>query len=149
MYRINEEQPERAILIGLQQPGKTEEEIMYDWAEFAELAQTAGAVEVGRMVQARANPDPALFLGSGKAESLAGLVKETEADLVISLQELSPVQVRNLETLTEVRVIDRTDLVLDIFAGRARTREGKLQVELAQLNYLLPRLRVNAECFII
>lgn len=110
------------------------------WTEFVELVAAAGGVVVGRLVQPRTTPDPSFFLGSGKAEFLAEVVKETEADLVIALQELTASQVRHLEELTGVRVIDRTNLILDIFAQRARNHEGKLQVELAQLNYLLPRL---------
>ncbi|TCL75093.1 GTP-binding protein HflX [Hydrogenispora ethanolica] len=132
--------PEKAILIGLSSPRADERILEYEWNEFAELVKTAGAEEAGRMLQARETPDPALFLGSGKAEALAELVRSAEADLVISIQELSPVQVRNLEDQVRVRVIDRTDLILDIFAQRARSREGQLQVELAQLNYSLPRL---------
>ena len=112
----------------------------YDWDEFVELTHTAGAVEVGRVVQTRDHPDPATFLGSGKAQFLAEMVREQMADLVISLQELTPVQIRNLEDITQVRVLDRTDLILDIFAGRAQTKEGKLQVELAQLKTILPRI---------
>lgn len=130
---------EQAILIGIQEQApdcKTE----YDWAEFVELAGTAGAVEVGRIIQPRDHPDPSTFLGSGKAHYLAELVREKTADLVISLQELTPVQIRNLEDITQVRVLDRTDLILDIFAGRARTKEGKLQIELAQLKTILPRI---------
>ena len=132
--------PERAIFLGITPPQTAEVELNYQWAEFIELAATAGAEEAGRVVQSRKDPDPAYFLGSGKAASLAEMVRETAADLVISLQELSPVQVRNLMELTGVRVIDRTNLILDIFAQRAQTKEGKLQVELAQLNYALPRL---------
>lgn len=101
---------------------------------------TAGGTAVGTLVQARNTPDPTFFLGSGKAEFLAEQVKETEAELVIALQELTASQVRHLEELTGVRVIDRTNLILDIFAQRAHSHEGKLQIELAQLNYLLPRL---------
>ncbi len=130
---------EQAVLIGIgePQPGSVTE---HYWVEFAELVKTAGAVEAGRIIQPRDHPDPAFFIGSGKAGLLAELVRETRAELVISIQELSSVQVRNLEDITGVRVIDRTDLILDIFAGRAHTKEGKLQVELARLNYLLPRL---------
>ncbi len=100
----------------------------------------AGGIVVESLVQTRSTPDPTFFLGSGKAEFLAERVRATEAELVIALQELTPSQVRHLEELTEVRVIDRTNLILDIFAQRAHSHEGKLQVELAQLNYLLPRL---------
>ena len=91
-------------------------------------------------MQERAKPDPATFLGSGKVEMLAAACAETGADVVIFDNELSPAQLRNLERSLERKVVDRTQLILDIFARRARTREGKLQVELAQLKYLMPRL---------
>jgi GTPase len=134
-----EQIPEKAILIGIHNSRPQKESISF-WVELEELAQTAGATVVGSIMQPRDNPDPALFLGSGKAEELARQVKELGADIVIAAQELSPVQVRNLSDLIGTKVIDRTGLILDIFAQRAQTREGKLQVELAQLNYLLPRI---------
>ena len=93
-----------------------------------------------RSVQERENPSPALFLGRGKAEALAAACAEAAIDLVVVDAELTPVQLRNLEKALDCRVVDRTQLILDIFASRARTREGRLQVELAQLRYLLPRL---------
>lgn len=108
--------------------------------ELVRLCETAGAQVVAEIIQKRTKPDPAYYIGKGKAEELAGLVIEKEANLVVVDEELSPSQTRNLEEVLDVRVIDRTALILDIFARRARTREGKLQVELAQLNYLLPRL---------
>ena len=131
---------ERAVLFGIngfQYSGPNFESV---WGEFVDLAKAAGALPVAQVIQSRANPDPAFLLGSGKAEELKDSVGETLAELLISLQGLSPVQVRNLEDLTGVRVADRTDLILDIFAQRAQTKEGKLQVELAQLSHLLPRL---------
>ena len=108
--------------------------------ELARLAETAGAEVVGSLVQRRDRPDAATFLGRGKVQEVSALCAETGADLLICDRELSPAQARNLEEMAGVRVIDRSHLILDIFACRARTREGKLQVELAQLNYLLPRL---------
>ena len=108
--------------------------------ELAGLAVTAGATVVHRSIQVRSKPDPAFFLGRGKADSLARACAEARVGLVIFDDELTPGQLRNLEERLGRRVIDRTDLILDIFASRARTREGKLQVELAQLRYLLPRL---------
>lgn len=108
--------------------------------ELESLAATAGAVVLSRVVQARPSLDAATLIGSGKVTELAGLVKGLEADLVIFDPELSPTQQRNLEKALDARVVDRTQVILDIFASRARTREGQLQVELAQLNYLLPRL---------
>lgn len=135
---------ERTILVGISFAGSNRDQTEYTWHEFSELARTAGSEVVGRIVQERKSPDPAFFIGSGKVMWLADEVRRLEADLIITLQELTPSQVRNLEEKTGVRVIDRTDLILDIFANRARTREGKLQVELAQLNYLLPRLGGSA-----
>lgn len=108
--------------------------------ELAELATSAGAAVVGRLVQARPAPEAATLIGHGKVDELAAEVASSGADLVIFDHDLSPTQQRNLEKAVDARVIGRTQLILDIFATRARTREGRLQVELAQLNYLLPRL---------
>jgi GTP-binding protein HflX len=108
--------------------------------ELAGLAAAAGATVVLRVLQDRPKPDPATFLGSGKVAALAASCDELDIDVVIFDNELSPAQLRNLEAALERKVVDRTQLILDIFARRARTREGKLQVELAQLKYLLPRL---------
>ncbi len=109
-------------------------------AELRELTTSAGARNVGEFLQRRARPDPATLIGSGKVEELKGAVASVAADLVIFDHELTPSQQRNLERELGVRIIDRTQLILDIFARHARTREGQLQVELAQLQYLLPRL---------
>ncbi|QNI36013.1 GTPase HflX [Edaphobacter albus] len=109
-------------------------------AEFKELARSAGAEIAATLVQRRARPDPATLVGQGKLEEIAGVTASTNADLVLFDHDLSPSQMRNLETALGVRVIDRTQLILDIFARHARTREGQLQVELAQLEYQLPRL---------
>jgi GTP-binding protein HflX len=108
--------------------------------ELAGLAEAAGARVVLRVLQDRPKPDPATFLGSGKVETLARACAETGADVVIFDNELSPAQLRNLESKLDRKVVDRKHLILDIFSRRARTREGKLQVELAQLKYLMPRL---------
>lgn len=108
--------------------------------ELEELAETAGAEVVGRMSQKRDKPDSGTFLGNGRLEELGDFCKNNEVDLVIADSELAPAQLRNIEKATDVRVIDRTTLILDIFAERARSNEGKLQVELAQLRYSLPRL---------
>ena len=108
--------------------------------ELAELALSAGAAVVERVLQSRDAPEAATLIGPGKAAELAASVGAGAADVVIFDRELTPTQQRNLEKLTRTRVIDRTQLILDIFAARARTREGRLQVELAQLSYLLPRL---------
>ena len=109
--------------------------------ELSELARTAGVVVAGTDIQRRQKPDPALFIGKGKADELHALKHEAGYDLLIFNEELSPRQQRNLEKRLEVKVIDRTELILDIFAQRARTREGRLQVEAAQLHHLLPRLQ--------
>jgi len=107
----------------------------------AALAETAGAEVLDGLLQRRAHPDPATFLGKGKAEELRDLVKSVGADTVIADTELAPSQRRALEDVVRVKVIDRTAVILDIFAQHAKSREGKAQVELAQLEYLLPRLR--------
>ncbi|HLB61443.1 MAG TPA: GTPase HflX [Actinomycetota bacterium] len=109
--------------------------------ELAALADTAGAEPVARILQARTDPDPATFVGKGKLEEIHRALHGSGADAVILDDELSPGQLRNLEERLGVKVVDRTALILDIFALHARSREGKAQVELAQLNYLLPRLR--------
>jgi GTP-binding protein HflX len=127
---------ERAVLVGVG-PGMTED----DLDELAALADSAGAEPVARMVQSRAGPDPATYVGKGKLDELHRVVHGNGAEAVILDRELSPGQLRSLEERVGVKVIDRTALILDIFALHARSREGKAQVELAQLNYLLPRLR--------
>ena len=109
-------------------------------AEFEELARSAGAEIAATMVQRRSRPDPATLVGHGKLEEIAGVAASAGADLVLFDHDLTPSQMRNLEAKLETRVIDRTQLILDIFARHARTREGQLQVELAQLEYQLPRL---------
>ena len=108
--------------------------------ELAELAASAGAVVVERVIQARDRIEAATLIGSGKVRELSASIHANRADAIIFDQDLTPTQQRNLEKQLEVKIIDRTQLILDIFASRARTREGRLQVELAQLNYLLPRL---------
>ena len=109
-------------------------------AEFRELVASAGGVVVAEISQNRARPDPATLIGSGKVEEIAGVAASTEASLVLFDHDLTPTQLRNLATALPCRVLDRTQLILDIFARHARTREGQLQVELAQLEYMLPRL---------
>jgi len=108
--------------------------------ELAELSASAGARIIERVLQSRPAAEAATLIGHGKVDELAAAVKSHDADVVIFDQDLSPTQQRNLEKALDTKVIDRTQLILDIFASRARTREGRLQVELAQLNYLLPRL---------
>ncbi len=132
-------QEEKAIMVGLEtsRPGEAIDRSM---EELALLAETAGAEVVDQIIQKRDAPDPANYIGKGKTEELAALVQMHEAELVIFNDELSPSQIRNLDRVIEAKVIDRTNLILDIFARRALSREGKLQVELAQMHYLLPRL---------
>ena len=132
---------EKAILVGTPRDGAGAGESAEHLAELARLTDTAGGLVAGELVQRLDAPRPRYYLGKGKAEVLAALVREREADLVIFDDELTPAQGKNLETLCGVRVMDRAELILDIFATRARTYEARLQVELAQLQYLLPRLR--------
>ena len=132
---------ERAILVGTPRGGDRTRDAAEHLAELARLADTAGGLVVGRLLQRLASPRSRYYLGKGKAGELAELVRAEEADLVIFDDELTPAQGKNLETLCGVRVMDRAELILDIFATRARTYEARLQVELAQLQYLLPRLR--------
>jgi GTP-binding protein HflX len=131
---------ERAALVGLVLANARRVDAEHSLEELAGLAEAAGARVILRVLQERPKPDPATFLGSGKVERLAAAAAEADCDLVIFDNELSPAQLRELGRRLDRRVIDRTQLILDIFARRARTREGKLQVELAQLKYLLPRL---------
>ncbi len=131
---------ERAALVGLLNSSSRQFDPEHSLDELAGLASAAGASVVLRVLQERAKPDPATFLGSGKAASLAAACEALDVDAVIFDNELSPAQLRNLEEKLQRKVVDRTQLILDIFAKRARTREGKLQVELAQLKYLMPRL---------
>src|SRR5438034_1476851 len=131
---------ERAALVGLMAGHARRLEAERSLDELAGLAHAAGASVVLRVLQERPKPDPSTFLGAGKIATLGASCAETEADLVIFDHELTPAQLRHIEEAVDRRIIDRTQLILDIFARRARTREGKLQVELAQLKYLLPRL---------
>jgi len=121
------------------EPG-TELDAEESLAEFRELVSSAGAVVVAEVMQRRARLDPATLIGTGKVEEIAGIAASTEADLVLFDHDLTPTQLRNLEKALPCRVLDRTQLILDIFARHARTSEGQIQVELAQLQYMLPRL---------
>jgi GTP-binding protein HflX len=131
---------ERAALVGLFSGASRHFDPEHSLDELAGLAAAAGGIVVLRVLQDRPKPDPASFLGSGKVVSLAAACDEVRADVVIFDNELTPAQLRNLEKALDRKVVDRTQLILDIFARRAHTREGKLQVELAQLKYLMPRL---------
>lgn len=139
--QATDDEEERAVLAGIDAPmtcalWTTEDSL----AELAELARTAGATVVGTFVQKKAKPDTSLFLGRGKVEEMAMFIQNERATLVIFDDELTPSQQRNLEMALGVKILDRTALILDIFAQRARTAAGKLQVELAQMKYSLPRI---------
>jgi GTP-binding protein HflX len=131
---------ERSILLGVEWPGASTWPLDDDLGELEELARSAGAEICATVVQNRPRPDPATLVGSGKVTEAADVASAASATTLICNRDLSPRQLRNLGEATRLKVIDRTQLILDIFAGRARTREAQLQVELAQLNYLLPRL---------
>ncbi|AGM04945.1 GTPase HflX [Amycolatopsis keratiniphila] len=131
---------ERVVLVGVWTEGSALQSEA-SLAELARLAETAGSEVLEGLVQRRIRPDPATYIGSGKVKELRGIVAATGADTVICDGELSPGQLRQLEEKVKVKVIDRTALILDIFAQHARSKEGKAQVELAQLQYLIPRLR--------
>ena len=131
---------ERVVLVGVWTEG-TPLQSEASLAELARLAETAGSEVLEGLIQRRTKPDPATYIGSGKVREVREIVGSTGADTVICDGELSPGQLRQLEEKVKVKVIDRTALILDIFAQPARSRDGKAQVELAQLSYLLPRLR--------
>jgi len=131
---------ERALLAALRLPAQHRSEVLESLEELGRLAEAAGAQVVSALTQEREGPSPSLYFGKGKVAELKQVARERGADLLISDDNLTPVQERNLERSLGLKVIDRTALILDIFAQRARTSEGKLQVELAQLTYLLPRL---------
>lgn len=133
---------ERVVLVGVWTEG-TIKDAENSMTELAALAETAGSEVLDALIQRRDKPDPATFIGSGKVSELKGVVKSTGADTVICDGELSPGQLRNLEDKVKVKVVDRTALILDIFAQHAKSKEGKAQVELAQMSYMLPRLRVG------
>jgi len=128
------------VIVGVILPPHRRWEVDASLDELALLTDTAGAVVVDRVIQERSSPNPRFFIGGGKAQEIAETVKAQEIDLVIFDDDLSPAQARNLERVIETRILDRSGLILDIFASRARTREAKTQVELAQLEYLTPRL---------
>jgi len=131
---------EQAILVGLYLQNESKQKVDNSLAELSQLAETVDANVQLIFLQQRQQIDSTWYLGKGKIEELAVLVKELATDIVIFNAELSPAQARNIEQKIDCKVIDRTQLILDIFASRARSREGKIQVELAQLNYLYPRL---------
>lgn len=134
------ETKEKVILVGCQTNNDEDLRFDYSMEELGALTETAQGEVIASVIQKRDRVHPATYIGKGKVEELKALVEELEADIVIFNDELSPSQKRNLGTEMDARIIDRTQLILDIFAQRARSKEGKLQVELAQLQYILPRL---------
>lgn len=140
MNEIIHNERERAIVVGCQLPKHTDEHFHYSLEELTSLTKTANGEVVMTITQKRDRVHPATYIGKGKIEELVLLEEEYEPDVIIFNDELSPSQNRNLSKLLSARIIDRTQLILDIFAQRAQSKEGKLQVELAQLEYMLPRL---------
>jgi GTP-binding protein HflX len=142
MQEIQQEKKERAVLVGLAADSMPPEERSTEvtMEELSALLETAGGEAVGWSLQNRDTPDPGSFIGSGKAQEIKELITANDCDLAVFDNELSPSQMRNLTEALGVKVLDRSGLILDIFAGRAQTKEGRLQVELAQYQYLLPRL---------
>jgi GTP-binding protein HflX len=140
MIEITKKITERAMLISLDTKEYSKEVVEEHLAELEELADTAGAETVFKIIQSKARMDSASYIGKGKAEELAQLVELNDINIIIFDDDLTPVQVRNLSDLFKRKVIDRSGLILDIFASRAKSKEAKTQVELAQLQYLLPRL---------
>ncbi len=132
---------EKAILVGVIQKNQDEQEVMENLDELAFLAETAGAIEIKRFIQKLPQPDSRTFIGKGKLEEVAAYLKNHPANIIIFDDELSGSQITNIEKATDVKTIDRSDLILDIFARRAKTARAKAQVELAQYQYILPRLR--------
>jgi GTP-binding protein HflX len=135
------EQEERAVLVGVVQKDQTEHQVREYLDELAFLAETAGAVTVKKFIQKLPHPDSRTFVGKGKLQEIADYVKQKDIGLIIFDDELSGAQIGNIEEETNVKTIDRSDLILDIFARRAKTAQAKAQVELAQYQYILPRLR--------
>ena len=131
---------DRVLIVGLMTEGITSERFEDGLAEIARLVETAGGEVLQTMRQKRSHPHPQTVIGAGKVQEIALIVQTLGANLVVFDRDLSPAQIRNLESQTGVRVVDRTEVILDIFAQRAQSRAGKLQVELAQLEYMLPRL---------
>src|SRR3954453_9704595 len=131
---------ERALLIGLEKAGESKWDLLDSMEELRELASSAGAEVVDTVTQKLQRPTAPYYIGKGKAELIKNSIQNQQVTSVIFDDELSPAQGRNLENLLSRKVLDRTQLILDIFAQRARSREGRLQIELAQLQYLLPRL---------
>ena len=140
LHEINKNTEERVLLVGCQTRSTSDEHFYYSMMELESLTSTAKGKVISTLTQKRSAIDPATYIGRGKVQEIVNLLEEKEIDLIIFNDELTASQVRNLSFHLKPRIIDRTQLILDIFASRAHSREGKLQVELAQLSYLLPRL---------
>ena len=140
LVQTRDTRTERVFLVGVELKSTDAVTIRESLDELAELAETAGGELIGEGIQKIISRHPATYIGKGKAEEFAAFCKQNDVDTVIFDDELSPAQTRNLEKIFEIKILDRTALILDIFSQRARTREGKLQIELAQLRHLLPRL---------
>ena len=140
LIQTRDTRSERVFLIGVELKSREAADVRESLEELAELALTAGGEIIGHATQKLDTPNAATYIGKGKAEELSVSCRESDVDTVIFDDELSPAQTRNLEKIFECKILDRTALILDIFSQRARTREGKLQIELAQLQHLLPRL---------
>ena len=138
-HKIKDE--ERAVLVGVVHKDQREEEVQEYLAELAFLAETAGAVTVKKFIQKLPHPDSRTYVGKGKLQEIASYIKDREIDLLIFDDELSGAQISTIEKEAGIKTIDRSDLILDIFARRAKTAQAKAQVELAQYQYILPRLR--------
>ena len=140
MIELSNKKTERAMLVALQTRRTSRDLVEEHLSELEELSDTAGAESIFKIIQTKSSIDPAYYIGKGKAEELTMLIELNDINLVIFDDDLTPVQVRNLEKLFNRKIVDRSGLILDIFASRAKTREAKTQVELAQLEYMLPRL---------
>jgi GTP-binding protein HflX len=140
LIEIRNRRTERVFLVGVELKSRRGVELDDSLKELSELATTAGGKVVGDGFQRLEAPCAATYIGKGKADELARYCQQADVDTVIFDDELTPAQSRNLESTFNCKILDRTSLILDIFAARARTREGKLQIELAQLQHLLPRL---------
>ncbi len=137
---ISNHTPEQVVLVAVAEPGQPEHQVKEFLDELEFLAHTAGAITLRRYIQKLDHPDPRTFVGKGKLDEITAFIKSHAVPIVIFDDELSPSQIRNIEKVTGCRVLDRTNLILDIFARRARTAQARTQVELAQYQYLLPRL---------
>src|SRR5690606_19860358 len=140
MGNETKQEPEKAILVGVATRDVTPKQAREHLAELGRLADTAGAVVIDQVLQRRNTFDTSTLIGEGKAKEVAALVEQHEADLVLFDEDLSGSQIKKLETLIKSKIMDRSGIILDIFAKHARTAEAKIQVEVAQLEYMLPRL---------